>query len=214
MEEAYIQDKFNLTGINELVPNYKAALQLILDDEQDEDLADEEVQSIEHAAETVYGLIHARYILTNRGLQRMLAKFQVRPRGMHHITLTTWQAGDFGRCPRVLCENQRVFPVGLSDLPGEATVKLFCPRCNESYAPKSSRHQHIDGAFFGTSFPHMLFAVHPEYRPPPSHVPFVPRCFGFRIHPTAFDEQKKRKEAESRARELEAAMPHPTPQEE
>jgi casein kinase II subunit beta len=178
-------------GLSELVPNYKAALQLILDDEQEDELAEDEVQSIEHAAETVYGLIHARYIITNRGLQRMLSKYQ---------------AGDFGRCPRVLCENQRVFPVGLSDLPGEATVKIYCPRCNEAYGPKSSRHQHLDGAYFGTSFPHMLFAVHPEYRPTAALQSFVPRCFGFKIHQNAYEEQKKRKDIEQKQKEAEQAL--------
>ena len=53
VEEAYIQDKFNLTGISELVSDYKAALQLILDDEHSDDLPEDEVQNIEHSAEMV-----------------------------------------------------------------------------------------------------------------------------------------------------------------
>ena len=65
---------------------------------------------------------------------------------------------------------------GLSDIPGEAMVKLYCPKCMDVYTPKSSRHHHTDGAYFGTGFPHMLFMVHPEYRPKRPANQFVPRC--------------------------------------
>lgn len=54
-------------------------------------------------------------------------------------------------------------------------VKLYCPKCMEVYTPKSSRHHHTDGAYFGTGFPHMLFMVHPEYRPKKPNVFFIPR---------------------------------------
>lgn len=66
---------------------------------------------------------------------------------------------------------------GLSDVPGEAMVKSYCPRCMDVYTPKSSRHHHTDGAYFGTGFPHMLFMVHPEYRPKRPVNCFVPRYF-------------------------------------
>lgn len=55
----------------------------------DEDLEDERFLEIYQEATDLYGLIHARFIITSRGLTLMKEKFQ---------------AGRFGACPRVLCE--------------------------------------------------------------------------------------------------------------
>ena len=68
-------------------------------------------------------------------------------------------------------------------------VKLYCPKCMDVYTPKSSRHHHTDGAYFGTGFPHMLFMVHPEYRPKRPTNQFVARLYGFKIHSLAYQLQ-------------------------
>lgn len=72
-------------------------------------------------------------------------------------------------------------PVGLSDLPRTATVKLYCCHCEDVYNPKSSAHNAIDGAYFGTTFPHLFFQSFPHLRPARSEQVYVPKIFGFRI---------------------------------
>ena len=72
-----------------------------------------------------------------------------------------YRLAHFGRCPHVFCQGQPVLPVGLSDLPRNYTVNVFCPRCHGLFFPKSTRQANIDGAYFGTTFPHLYLMTHP-----------------------------------------------------
>jgi casein kinase II subunit beta len=72
---------------------------------------------------------------------------------------------DFGRCPRVYCNGQACLPVGLSDIPRQSTVKLFCPKCEDVYYPRSKYHGNLDGAYFGTTFAHLFQLTYPQLRP-------------------------------------------------
>ena len=72
--------------------------------------------------------------------------------------------GVFGFCPRVECGNQHVLPVGTSDELRVSRVKTFCPKCEQLYATKS-KHSDVDGAYFGTSFPHIFCLTYPSLFP-------------------------------------------------
>eukprot|EP01031_Cornospumella_fuschlensis_P028073 gene28073-33899_t len=168
VEEGFIQDDFNLTGLSSQVPYYDYALDMILDvDIPLDNLTEDQHEIIETAAEVLYGLIHARYILTAAGMHKMYEKFQ---------------NVDFGRCPRSFCHGQPVLPVGLSDVTREFSVEVFCPQCHQTYHPRSSKHSNLDGAYFGTTFCHLFLLTHPELIVPRSAETYTPRIFGFKIH--------------------------------
>ncbi|KAG5458443.1 MAG: casein kinase II regulatory subunit-domain-containing protein [Olpidium bornovanus] len=200
IDEEYILDRFNLTGLSAEVKHYNHAFDLITDglggvafwigdknsvrrlfflkspdfdyvfpgQPAPEDEIEEPLRSeVEKSARHMYGLIHARYIITHKGLERMHEKCE---------------NGDFGRCPRVFCRSQPLLPVGLTDIPGQKSVKLYCPKCEDVYNPRSTRHLVVDGAYFGTSFPHMLLQMHPHLAPSKAQVErYVPKIFGFKI---------------------------------
>ncbi len=195
VSEDFIEDDFNLTGLQAQVPMYKDALEMILDvepsdtnssalseeedeeeEEEDDGLLGDELDEpaanggarrqsgvpaggrrhgrsssdtsvIESSAELLYGLIHARYITSRPGIQQMMEKYEL---------------SHFGFCPRVYCAGAKVLPVGLTDTPGQQTVKLFCPSCLDAYTPPNSRFQAVDGAFFGTTFPYLFLMSYPD----------------------------------------------------
>lgn len=167
----YITDRFNLTGLNQYVDRVSLSVDIITDRQQINEEQPEEVKrTLEENAKFLYALIHARFIITLRGLNKMLEKYR---------------NGDFGFCPRVHCKLTPLLPIGLSDTPRVESVKLYCPNCEDIYNPKSTRHSSIDGAFFGTSFPAMFLQTYPELVPTHNTDIFTPKIFGFQIHDTA-----------------------------
>lgn len=197
VDEEYIQDDFNLTGLNLIVPYYDYALDMVLDVEMpmEEQLTEDQQEIVESAAEMLYGMIHARYILTNRGMHAMYEKYR---------------AALFGRCPRVFCQGQPVLPVGLSDLPRGYSVNVFCPRCHGLFFPKSTRQANIDGAYFGTTFPHLYLMTHADMIPPKPAQQYVPRVYGFRIHHSSLyfknqlDEEQQKEQRPKRIKNIRA----------
>lgn len=113
------------------------------------------------------------------------------------------------------CAGQPVLPVGLKDEMGADTVKIFCPKCQCVYHPppirsRSSHHggagaAGVDGAAFGTTFPHLFLMTFsnlvPDRLPPDSA--YVPRVFGFRVHMSA----KQRTTATNSSTGLDAVAP-------
>jgi casein kinase II subunit beta len=183
VDDEYIQDEFNLTGLANMVPFYDNAIDMILDlDSPGQDqLTDEQARIVESAAETLYGLIHARFITTARGLKLMEQKYL---------------DAEFGRCPRVYCGGQPVLPVGQSDIVRESSVKVFCPKCNDIFYPRSSRHKQLDGAFWGTTFPHLLLlTIHNGPTPSERLNKYAPRIFGFRVRKSADIDPTSEKDA-------------------
>ncbi|KAH9610749.1 hypothetical protein KSS87_017337 [Heliosperma pusillum] len=147
VDDDYIQDDFNLCGLSSQVPYYEYALDLILDVESSHGdmFTEEQNELVESAAEMLYGLIHARYVLTSKGMAAMLEKYK---------------SYDFGRCPRVYCCGQPCLPVGQSDLPRSSTVKIYCPKCEDIYYPRSKYQGSIlynPRTFFMKLFDQMLF---------------------------------------------------------
>jgi len=66
-----------------------------------------------NSAMLLYGLIHARYILTSHGLSAMHKKYQ---------------QACFGKCPRFLCASQSVVPVRVGPCAAHVSSPRSCCR--------------------------------------------------------------------------------------
>lgn len=130
-------------------PAIENAINLITDKfkQESERIDHREEMKLQCLAEHIYGLLHAKYILTTEGLQKMREKFL---------------AKHWGTCPRYYCYNNPVLPYGSDDKPGVSCVQFFCPVCSEVYDSSDKRAKEIDGAYFGPTFAIMFCKNFPE----------------------------------------------------
>ena len=189
----YLSDGFNLVHLPLIVehvglgtkqipttttfPLYKAALRLIL---QEHDETPTLVPAaVQRAAECLYILVHARYVISPRGLETVHRVLRERP--------------IFGRCPRTACHGMPVLPYSERsdyDMTKSCTTKSYCCNCGETFTNWDSQ---VDGAAWGPSFCHLLLMTYGKelmeelYRLqiPPSSMEenlVAPSIFGFKVH--------------------------------
>lgn len=68
------------------------------------------------------------------------------------------------------------------------TFDCVNPRSSPNPLPHTrthTPHTGVDGAYFGTTFPHLFFMTYGNIIPDPPEQKFVPRVFGFRVHSSA-----------------------------
>lgn len=166
----FVKDPFNLYGLSELVCSYESALETIRGSApSEEEFQDQYYKKIHEECVVLYGLVHARYILTTKGLQSVREKYVNRV---------------YGSCPRVACHGTACLPTGVSDKPNVGTLRVFCPQCRQTYVPRGRQNARMDGAFFGPYLPAMFLM---SYQVPQFHnfskvQPYEAKVFGFRLH--------------------------------
>jgi casein kinase II subunit beta len=159
VDDDFLRDKFNLASLEREIPDFKRTYESLLSSREP---ASDLVQS----CLSLYGLVHARYIITPNGMTKMHSKIV---------------GGQYGICPRILCRGTKLIPVGLSDQIGVSGVKLYCPLCEDLYNPKSDKHSSLDGAFFGSSFHLMFLMTYTNGFTSNSYTPFVQKVYGFNV---------------------------------
>jgi casein kinase II subunit beta len=181
VDDEYIQDDFNLTGLSQIVPYYDDALGIILDEDDQDQVPEEDQAMLETACQMLYGLVHARYLLTTKGIQALHEKYV---------------SGVYGLCWNETCASSKKYtlPMG-SDLVGQGGAHVFCPNCGECYVPRNPKLTQLDGAYFGSSAAHMLVLQFKNSIEPGSTLPYTPLLYGFRIFPGVRDMIKERSQS-------------------
>lgn len=164
VDSQFIQDHAMDDDVVSVVGDVDEPLRLLLDEARDSS------DAVSDKAKLLYGLIHRKFLLTEDGVQQMIARFN---------------AGDFPHCRRVFCHKHTCLPMGLTETFGVDTMKMFCPNCSDVYTYTQTAP--IDGAFFGSEWIHRLMHDHREIIPSSAPEVYEPRVYGFKV----FLQQKK-----------------------
>jgi len=171
VEEDYIEDNFNLYGLSKIIPNFRESIRLLLSDSHQVEgcLVEGWIGPSYEQLLDLYGLIHARYIITTQGLAKMRKKMQ------NNV---------FGLCSEPEFQDCQVVPVGLSDHLRQGVPLGYCPASGEVHKMPAWGN-FLDGAYFGTTFPHLLLmqnpALHGPQGWPVDDTKYEPRIFGFKV---------------------------------
>lgn len=175
----YIQDRFNTYGIQEEVKDiikiessvYFNVIQGNLTSSLPKACEREIIKNLP----IVYGLIHARFILSPDGLKAVKNKFK---------------KNVYGSCPRLKCRNVPLLPYGISSKLNKCFVKAFCPCCRELYEPRPANN--LDGAFFGPNMAHIFIDEMKRNKELQNfkYVPIIHTAFGFRTRNSGFQQEE------------------------
>lgn len=169
--DEFIQDKFNIYGLQDEIKDISICCEIIQGKLNTSALPKSCEREITKNLPIVYGLIHARYILSPDGLEDVKEKFL---------------KSEYGFCPRLNCNNTPLLPIGLSSKLNVSPVKAFCYCCREIYEPKPANK--LDGAFFGPNMAHVFIdeMKKNDKLKPIMFVPFHHTAFGFRTRNSSF----------------------------
>lgn len=159
----YIQDAFNLTGLDKIITHFNLCCDVIIGKRQITEISSAISEDVNNQLPRAYGLIHARYIMSPDGL-KSVEKY--------------YQEGRYGTCPRVYCRDENVVPIGLSSTPNKSTVKVFCPCCRQIFSQYQCT---LDGAYFGPNMCQIFIDQEGLVNRKKNYEPYIRKAFGFKV---------------------------------
>lgn len=155
--DTFLEDRFNLFNLKELVDDYKDCYAAILDQGPSMNFVEEC---------KLYYYLHQRFITFNKeGMVSVFDKIKNKV---------------YGACGRYGCKEEPLIPVGLYNDYGKSKTKCFCQACQTLYEP-SKPLKKTDGCAWGTSFAGYLLMSNPYAFDHENVKEFTPKLFGFDV---------------------------------